>query len=133
MNLKLVEAWKKTPNCSSVKKNKIIVYITNNPKQEIKLNTCFDDASGCPVVLITKAWRCYGLNYTFISTTKLFSHPLTVIIAKLNVYTTAILLRYHDNAILISLRFSLLVSLRKCFYHHHTPHFSADKLMNQRL
>lgn len=110
-------------NCSSVKKNSIIVFVTNSHSKVF--NTCFDDASSCPVVLVTKAWTCYCLNYTctFNSTT-LFSRPLRVIIAKLTIS-----LCHHDNSILISLRFRWEMFLKSFF----TARFYTDKPMNQRL
>lgn len=91
----------------------------------MKFNTCFDDASSCPVVLVTNAWTCYCLNYTctFNSTT-LFSRPLRVIIAKLTIS-----LCHHDNSILTSLRFHWEMFLKSFF----TAHFYTDVPMNQHL
>lgn len=90
----------------------------------MKFNTCFNDASSCPVVLVTKAWTCYCLNYTFISTTLFFPLPPRVIIAKLTISFC-----HHDNSILISLRFRWEMFLKSFF----TAHFYTDKPMNQRL
>lgn len=110
-------------NCSRVKKKSIIVFVTNSHSKVF--NTCFGDASSCPVVLVTKAWTCYCLNYTctFNSTT-LFSRPLRVIIEKLTIS-----LCHHDNAILISLRFRWEMFLKS----FSTAHFYTDKPKNQRL
>lgn len=107
-------------NCSSVKKNSIIVFVINLYFKVF--NICFDDVLLCLVVFVIKVWICYCLNYICIFNLMMFFFCLLrVIIVKLIIF-----LCYYDNLIFILLRFCWEMFLKLFFI----VRFYIDKLMN---